>query len=85
EIVFPLEDPKVKEKAEHILDVELADTEQASILQPDGTYARVDRRGKEKVNSQLIFSQEAVAAAKAAKPPVSEQRVFVPETHQPEE
>lgn len=79
EIVFPLEDPKVKEKAEHILDVELQDTMQASILQTDGTYEKVDRRGKEQVNSQLIFCGEAVKAAEQARQEREVSRRFRPE------
>ncbi len=79
EIVFPLEDEAVKAKAEHILQVELSDTEQASILKADGSYEKIDRRGKEKVNSQLIFEAEAIAAAKAAKRKSLEDRTFVPE------
>ena len=81
EIVFPLEDEKVKEKAWHILETELADTEQASILQPDGTYEKVDRRGKTKVNSQLIFCEEAAEAARKARAVITEQRTFIPEEH----
>lgn len=80
EIVFPLEDENVKKKAEHILQVELADTMQASVLKKDGTYEKVDRRGKEKINSQLIFCQEAVAAAKAAKQD-EDNRKFIPMEH----
>lgn len=79
EIVFPLEDEAVKDKAWHILETELADTEQASILQPDGTYEKVDRRGKEKVNSQLVFSEEAKKAAERARSLEREQRIFIPE------
>ncbi|MBQ9611479.1 MAG: polyphosphate kinase 1, partial [Lachnospiraceae bacterium] len=81
EIVFPLEDEKVKARAEHILDVELADTMQASILQPDGSYEKVDRRGKEKINSQLIFCEEAVEEAKKLKEATQRTRVFIPEEH----
>ena len=80
EIVFPLEDENVKKKAEHILQVELADTMQASLLKTDGTYEKVDRRGKEKINSQLIFCNEAVAAAKAARQQ-ADSRHFIPEEH----
>ncbi len=79
EIVFPLEEKAVQEKAWHILETELADTEQASILQPDGTYEKVDRRGKEKVNSQLIFSREAEEAARKAREVRTEKRTFIPE------
>ena len=81
EIVFPLEDESVRAKAWHILDTELADTEQASILQPDGTYEKVDRRGKAKVNSQLQLGEEAAEAARKARAVMREQRVFVPEEH----
>ena len=81
EIVFPLEDEKVREKAWHILETELADTEQASILQPDGTYEKVDRRGKTKVNSQLIFCEEAAEATRKARAVITEQRTFIPEEH----
>ena len=81
EIVFPLEDEKVREKAWHILETELADTEQASILQPDGTYEKVDRRGKTKVNSQLVFCEEAAEAARKARAVITEQRTFIPEEH----
>ena len=81
EIVFPLEDEGVRAKAWHILDTELADTEQASILQPDGTYEKVDRRGKAKVNSQLQFCEEAAEAARKARAVMREQRVFIPEEH----
>ncbi len=79
EIVFPLEEKAVQEKAWHILETELADTEQASILQPDGTYEKVDRRGKEKVNSQLQFCREAAEAAKKAREVLTEKRTFIPE------
>ena len=81
EIVFPLEEEGVKAKAWHILETELADTEQASLLQPDGTYEKVDRRGKEKVNSQLVFSLEAAEAARKAREVMTEKRTFIPEEH----
>ena len=46
EIVFPVEAPDLKEKAKHILDVQLRDTLKAHCLLEDGTYRKVDRRGK---------------------------------------
>ena len=85
EIVFPLEDEEVKKKAIHILDVELADTMQASILQPDGSYEKVDRRGKEKINSQLIFGEEAVMEARKVREASIRTRLFVPEEPKQEE
>ncbi len=84
EIVFPLEEEHVKDKAWHILETELADTEQASIMQKDGTYEKVDRRGKEKVNSQLVFSEEAKKAAEKARDVIKEERLFIPAEHHSE-
>ena len=65
EIMFPVEDEALKAKVIHILEVELADNVKAHILQPDGTYEKVDKRGKVLVNSQQQFCEEATAEAKA--------------------
>lgn len=78
EIMFPLEDKEIQQKALHILETELADTVKAQIMQPDGTYVRVDRTGKELINSQLVFGLEAKKAAKKSAEPENN-RVFVPE------
>ncbi|WP_455617528.1 RNA degradosome polyphosphate kinase [Eisenbergiella sp.] len=80
EILFPVEDPKLKEKVLHILDMQLRDTVKAHLLQPDGSYEKVDRRGKETFNSQEAFCAEAVEAAKAQEAP-HDGRVFIPEMH----
>ena len=55
EIIFPVENEELKHKVMHILDVELADNTKAHLLQKDGTYEKVDKRGKVLVNSQLEF------------------------------
>ncbi len=78
EIMFPLEDKDIQQKALHILETELADTVKAQVMQPDGTYVRVDRTGKELINSQLVFGLEAKKAAKKSAEPENN-RVFVPE------
>ena len=78
EIMFPIEDEAIKEKALHILNEELLDTEQASVMNADGEYEHVDRRGKQIVNSQLVFCEEAVAASRRTAEAVNP-RVFVPE------
>ncbi len=80
EILFPVEDPKLKEKLIHILDVQMADTMKAQILLPDGSYEKVDRRGKEPVNAQETFCREATEAAKEENS-VKDSRVFIPEMH----
>ena len=82
EIMFPLEEAAIKEKALHILQLELQDTVKAHIMRTDGTYDRVDRRGKELINSQLIFCEEAVRQAKALQSG-HDNRTFVP--RQPQE
>ena len=46
EIVFPVEDEKIKKELEHVLDLEFKDNVKAHILQPDGTYVKPDKRGK---------------------------------------
>lgn len=38
EIVFPVEDEKIKAQIMHVLELELKDNVKAHILQPDGTY-----------------------------------------------
>ncbi len=78
EIMFPLEDKDIQQKALHILETELADTVKAQVMQPDGSYVRVDRTGKELINSQLVFGLEAKKAAKKSAEPENN-RVFVPE------
>ncbi len=81
EILFPVEDSVLKEKLIHILEVQLADTIKAQLLLPDGSYERVDRRGKEALNSQEVFCQEAVEEARAEENRPAA-RVFVPKMHE---
>lgn len=78
EIVFPVEAPDLKEKAKHILDVQLRDTLKAHCLLEDGTYRKVDRRGKEAVEAQKTFCEEAIAAANESKENVRKKRTFDP-------
>ena len=80
EIMFPVEDPVLKEQVIHILQVQLEDNVIAHILQPDGTYEKIDKRGKVLVTAQEQFCQEAIAMAKAqtAGEDVHNTRVFVP-------
>ena len=77
EILFPILDRRIAEKVTHILDVELADTVKAHVLKADGSYDRVDKRGKELIDSQRVFCDEAVKEAQEALHPRGE-RVFIP-------
>ena len=59
EIMFPVEDERLKEEVIHVLVVELEDNRKAHHLQPDGSYVKPDRRGKESLNSQNYFCEQA--------------------------
>lgn len=63
EIMFPVEELKLKEEVFHILKNQLRDTVKAHILKPDGSYEKVDKRGKEIFDSQKVFCLEAVEKA----------------------
>lgn len=80
EILFPIEKPALQEKLKFILDSQLRDTVKAQILQPNGSYVKVDKRGKEVFNAQMAFGAEAKAAAKE-KNETMHKRVFIPKTH----
>lgn len=80
EIMFPVEDEEAKRQAKHILDVQLADTLKAYILQPDGTYAKQDLRGKKRSSAQDTFCKEAIEAAKMEKASGEDRRTFEPIT-----
>lgn len=79
EIVFPVEDERIKKEVLHILDLEFRDNVKAHLLQSDGTYEKPDKRGKTLINSQMEFCREAREYAekkdKEAKP---NPRVFIP-------
>ena len=77
EIIFPVLEDALKEKALHILAVELADNVKARVLGENGEYERGDKRGKVLVNSQEQFCKEAREAV-ANDGPVGNQRVFIP-------
>ncbi|MBP5668701.1 MAG: RNA degradosome polyphosphate kinase, partial [Lachnospiraceae bacterium] len=83
EILFPVDRPELKEELRHVLDVQLADTVKASILKPDGTYEKVDGRGKKAVLAQDVFCKEAAKKVKAAKAKdQGEKRTFTPKFKQ---
>jgi len=80
EIMFPVEKPELQKKLMTILSMQLRDTEKAHVLQADGTYEKVDKRGRGSFNSQLEFCHMAVNAAKEQES-LGNSRVFIPETH----
>ncbi len=77
EIMFPVEDDMLKEEVKHILDIQLADTLKAHIMNADGVYEKVDKRGKKLIGAQSFFCEEAKKRAKK-KNPVKAKRTFEP-------
>ena len=68
------------------MDCQLRDNLKAHVMQKDGSYEKVDRRGKEPFNSQDNFCKEAILRAKdAAEPTVHSTRIFVPQVQKEQE
>lgn len=80
EILFPVEREELKEELLHILKCQLKDTVKAHLLRPDGSYEKVDRRGRETYNSQDAFCEEAVRLAAAGRNG-GKTRILIPEMH----
>ncbi len=78
EIMFPVLNNELKEKVWHILEVQLKDTQKAQLLKSDGTYDKVDRRGKELYNAQEEFCREYILAADNKEKAVKNARTFKP-------
>ena len=77
EIVFPIESETLKKEAMHVLKTEFDDNVKAHLLQKDGTYEKVDKRGKMLVDSQSIFCREAWEAVPKSIP-TNESHIFIP-------
>lgn len=77
EILFPIENEHLKKEVLHVLEIQLQDTLKAQIKQPDGSYEKVDRRGKAALGAQEYFMKYAKSLNK---PPedMMHDRVFVP-------
>ncbi|WP_318709191.1 RNA degradosome polyphosphate kinase [Candidatus Acetatifactor stercoripullorum] len=81
EILFPVDRRECKEELLHILECQLRDNVKASVLQADGSYEKVDKRGKQRFNSQEAFCLEAAGKEEACKEaPATVTRIFTPET-----
>ena len=78
ELLFPVEDPDCRARVMEVLKVELADTVRANFLQPDGSYKKLDLRGKEKIDSQQKLIELADAAI-AERHKNIDKREFIPE------
>ncbi|MEG1847803.1 MAG: RNA degradosome polyphosphate kinase [Lachnospiraceae bacterium] len=81
EIMFPIEKPELRQQVLHILEGQLQDNVKAHVLTTKGTYEKVNRRGKERFNSQEVCCLEAIAAAEKQKIAENNSRIFIPEIH----
>lgn len=85
EIMFPVEDARLKKEVKHILDVQLADNVKAQLMQPDGSYRKIKNApDMPQVEAQQIFCEEAQEKAKAVTEgaDVHSSRVFTPMKHE---
>lgn len=57
ELMFPVNDNDLKHRLKSILDIYLSDNVKARELKADGSYVRINRRGKKPVRSQILFHE----------------------------
>ena len=78
--MFPVEEERLTKKLDHYLEIQMEDNVKAHYMQPDGSYEKPDRRGKQAVTAQEVFCEEAEQAAKEQEEltDVMKTRVFVP-------
>ena len=83
EILFPVDSPELKEELLHILKSQLRDNVKASVLNPDGSYEKVDKRGKQLFNAQEAFCMEAKEkAVRSAGNAELTSRTFIPQKNE---
>jgi len=80
EIMFPIIQADLIARMDYIFETLLNDTVKAHILKADGSYEKIDKRGKKMVNSQLEFGRNALELSN--KQVVKKNsRTFTPSTH----
>lgn len=78
EILFPIEHDTLKDRILEMLRILLSDNVKAQIMQPDGTYERIDRRGKVLLCAQNYFAEEAKRYLENIEKKDENSRVFIP-------
>jgi len=78
ELLFEVEHKPLKKRVMEILKILFADTMKTRVLQSDGSYKRIDRRGKEKLEAQQYFSDQAMEQAVKAWKNEADQKVGEP-------
>lgn len=83
EIMFPIEEPQLKAKIMHILDLQFRDNTKRHILMPNGSYQKKSHTSEERLCCQEEFCKEAKAAVKKSKSvKTANKRVFTPKMHE---
>ena len=77
EILFPVENERLKKEVFHVLEIQLQDTMKAQVKQPDGSYEHIDRRGKSALCAQDYFMEYAKSLNRSQDESMHD-RVFVP-------
>lgn len=75
EVACPILDPKVKDEANHYLEIMLKDNIKARVLQSDGTY-RKRRLVEPFIDSQAVFMDEAIKAKQHPEPVTKKTSIF---------
>ena len=78
EILFPIDNDSLKEQILEMLKILLSDNVKAQLMQPDGTYERIDRRGKVLLCAQDYFAEEAKKFLETSEKKDENSRVFIP-------
>jgi polyphosphate kinase len=55
--MFPVEDVNCQKRLMQMLEFNLRDNIKARVLNSDGTYSRIDKRGKERFDAQQAFCE----------------------------
>lgn len=77
EILFPVENAELKQEVIDILKVQLSDTNRAHILNDNGEYIKIPKKGKQALDCQDYFCKEAIKNNKKAQGNNSS-RIFEP-------
>lgn len=77
ELLFPVEDPDCRNRVFEVLQIELEDTVRSHWLRSDGTYHKLDLRGKVKLDSQIELCRLAAQAGERKKQQ-EDTRLFIP-------
>lgn len=78
EIMFPVEDEKLKERVINILDLQFEDNVKKHELMPDESYSKKKVSERKRYSCQEDFCERAEEMAKAVRNDVKESRVFIP-------